>query len=363
MVPQAAKAKNSGNRPAPVTTSDPKRNEAVGGEAPRAMGGVGLGFSTVTEVRQSSPQGQNAAALSGATMGSAAAGHFFQVTYRDEYHPARPNSYEAYCKERLDKKKLDQVKRELGRRQREQERELWFVRHLRSEESGTVAQPESERDVDRQPKHTSEDVTKNAVEGQFEDAAGPRGGLGFSRAGLGYSRGATSEARVGPGELQASGGVDRGEADQKKAQVPTVALDEFGREVPREPAPKQDARRSEVDDELQEEVKGECAEKYGPVTKCVIYEVTGRVAPEEAVRIFVQFEREEGAGKGRGAWAVVFDVSVLYALGRLPLYSQLNENVDNAALAGLSGRFFGGRKVKATLYDETKFERMDLTGQ
>ncbi|RLN80574.1 hypothetical protein BBJ28_00000173 [Nothophytophthora sp. Chile5] len=306
MVPQAAKAKNSANRPAPVTTS---------------------------------------------------------VTYRDEYHPARPNSYEAYCKERLDKKKLDQVKRELGRRQREQERE----------ESGTVTQPESERDVDRQPKYTSEDVTRSAVEGQFEDATGPRGGVGSSRAGLGYSRGVTSETRVGSGELQASSGENRGEADQKKAQVPTVALDEFGREIPREPAPRQDARRivllqnmvgpGEVDDELQEEVKGECAEKYGPVTKCVIYEVTGRVAPEEAVRIFVQFEREEGAGKGRGAWAVVFDMSVLYALGRLPLYSQLYENVDNAALAGLSGRFFGGRKVKATLYDEAKFERMDLTGQ
>lgn len=55
----------------------------------------------------------------------------------------------------------------------------------------------------------------------------------------------------------------------------------------------------EVDDELQDEVKGECSETYGPVTKCVIYEVTGRVPPEEAVRIFVQFKNSRDATKGK----------------------------------------------------------------
>lgn len=54
----------------------------------------------------------------------------------------------------------------------------------------------------------------------------------------------------------------------------------------------------EVDDELQEEVKEECAEKYGPVEKCLIYEVKGRVSPEETVRIFVQFERQRDAEEG-----------------------------------------------------------------
>ncbi|KAJ0405719.1 hypothetical protein ATCC90586_005877 [Pythium insidiosum] len=48
--------------------------------------------------------------------------HFFQATYRDEYHPSRPNSYEAFCEERTAKQKLEQVKRDLERRQREQER-------------------------------------------------------------------------------------------------------------------------------------------------------------------------------------------------------------------------------------------------
>jgi splicing factor 45 len=54
----------------------------------------------------------------------------------------------------------------------------------------------------------------------------------------------------------------------------------------------------QVDDELQDEVKGECSETYGPVIKCVIYEVTGRVPPEEAVRIFVQFRNPGDATRG-----------------------------------------------------------------
>ena len=55
----------------------------------------------------------------------------------------------------------------------------------------------------------------------------------------------------------------------------------------------------EVDDELKDEVKGECSEKYGPVTKCVVYEETGKAVPEEAVRIFVQFTNFEDATKGK----------------------------------------------------------------
>ena len=55
----------------------------------------------------------------------------------------------------------------------------------------------------------------------------------------------------------------------------------------------------EVDDELEDEVKGECSEKYGPVEKCVVYEMTGKVVAEEAVRIFVQFTNSEDATKGK----------------------------------------------------------------
>lgn len=85
--------------------------------------GVGLGVSSTTEVRIPHEQLQLPVAEEATGMQ-----HFFQATYRDEYNPARPNSYEAYCEERNNKKKLEQVKRELDRRQREQDEEVgWEV--------------------------------------------------------------------------------------------------------------------------------------------------------------------------------------------------------------------------------------------
>ena len=53
----------------------------------------------------------------------------------------------------------------------------------------------------------------------------------------------------------------------------------------------------EVDDDLEPEVKEECNGKYGDVSKVVIFEMPN-VAPEEAVRIFIEFKRVESAIKG-----------------------------------------------------------------
>ncbi|CAI5703457.1 unnamed protein product [Peronospora effusa] len=365
----------------------------------------------------------------------AVGGHFFQATYRDEYQPARPNSYEVFCKERKEKKKLEQVKRALSRRQKEQEREgklereklakdlaegrapnmklpapagrgrgmtmpAWMRKKI---EENAASQPESERDVDRE--HEPGEVAK-FIEEQFEDAAEPRGGLGFSADGIGFSSsfGSSSSAvpdaiaRAAAGEpnlqLRVSSLRD-GDRDSKHRRSTqnrhsnAPMMDEFGREVRHKVqhrsedqsteihdegrtsfrsynshgsgsesrAPDEKRRRTsgwdsrsphktsltsrvvllqnmvgpgEVDEELQDEVKGECSETYGPVAKCVIYEATERVSPEEAVRIFVQFTNPGDAAK---------------------------------ALTGLHGRFFGGRKVKAVYYDESKFERMDLKSQ
>lgn len=83
----------------------------------------------------------------------------------------------------------------------------------------------------------------------------------------------------------------------------------------------------EVDDELEDEVASECA-KYGTVTRVLIFEITEPNFPaEEAVRIFVQFERSEQTTK---------------------------------ALIDLEGRFFGGRVVHATFYEEERFDNNEL---
>ncbi|XP_041935138.1 splicing factor 45 [Alosa alosa] len=83
--------------------------------------------------------------------------------------------------------------------------------------------------------------------------------------------------------------------------------------------------RGEVDEDLEAETKEEC-EKYGKVTKCVIFEIAN-VTDDEAVRIFLEFERVESAIK---------------------------------AVVDLNGRYFGGRVVKACFYNLDKFRVLDL---
>ncbi|CAJ1054273.1 splicing factor 45 isoform X1 [Xyrichtys novacula] len=86
--------------------------------------------------------------------------------------------------------------------------------------------------------------------------------------------------------------------------------------------------RGEVDEDLEGETKEEC-EKYGKVVKCVIFEIA-EVLDDEAVRIFLEFERVESAIK---------------------------------AVVDLNGRYFGGRVVKACFYNLDKFRILDLGEQ
>jgi G-patch domain len=95
----------------------------------------------------------------------------------------------------------------------------------------------------------------------------------------------------------------------------------------------------EVDDELEEEVTEEASSKYGPVKQVLIYEcivpasegpgssTAPTIAPEDAVRIFVEFSDQTSADK---------------------------------ALAGFNGRFFGKRQVTAEFFDEAKYDKLDL---
>lgn len=82
----------------------------------------------------------------------------------------------------------------------------------------------------------------------------------------------------------------------------------------------------EVDDDLDPEVKDECNTKYGDVARVIIREVS-EAAPEDAVRIFVEFKRIESAIK---------------------------------AVVDLNGRFFGGRQVKAGFYSSEKLDSLQL---
>lgn len=127
-----------------------------------------------------------------------------------------------------------------------------------SEENAAASQPESERDVDR---GRGVEITATAAEGQFEDAAEPRGGLGFSTRGIGFSsssaasssmaggftRGTKDESTSRPhyGDFNGSRypSNDKGTADRQTSRSPM--LDEFGREIRQEPKRRHDDRHND----------------------------------------------------------------------------------------------------------------------
>lgn len=86
----------------------------------------------------------------------------------------------------------------------------------------------------------------------------------------------------------------------------------------------------EVDEDLEEEVGNELT-KYGTVEDVMIFEVTTPgYAPEEAVRIFIKFDRAEAATR---------------------------------ALVDLQGRFFAGRQVRVAFFSEDRFDKQQLAPQ
>jgi len=86
----------------------------------------------------------------------------------------------------------------------------------------------------------------------------------------------------------------------------------------------------EVDEDLQEEIEEECG-KFGSVERVIIYQERQSEADdaEIVVKIFVEFGASEGAQRARDA---------------------------------LHCRFFGGRRVSATIYDQDLFDHNDLSG-
>lgn len=83
----------------------------------------------------------------------------------------------------------------------------------------------------------------------------------------------------------------------------------------------------EVDEELQVETAEECA-RFGTVLKCIVHEYTRPgTRAEEAVRVFVKFQDAGAAMKAKSE---------------------------------MDRRFFGGRVISATFFDEDKFSKNEL---
>nr|CCA22716.1 conserved hypothetical protein [Albugo laibachii Nc14] len=290
---------------------------------------------------QNVPDGQNVPAV-GDIQRETLVNTFFQSNARDEYDPARPNSYEVYCEERTNKKKLDKVKRDLEKRQRVQEEEAkkeraklvkdveagkvpslgtgrgrgmtlpaWMQKKI-SESANAESDLPEERDQESVP----------TVSGQFDDP------VVHSEA-ESLNKSCSKDVRDQEGQTSQTPIQELTLSTPKSSAVTNSAPNRRkGKTVPQRSRVillQNMVTPDEVDDHLGSEVKEECSQKYGPVRNCIIYKV---VSHPEAIRIFVEFENVQDADR---------------------------------AVAGLNGRFFGGRKVLATNYNESKFRRLDFS--
>ena len=306
----------------------------------------------------------------------------------DPYDPSRPNDYLLWCEERLERKRLDKLADDNRHKMAEGERARLDMERERSEamESRDVQRLQVSmgagrgrgRGLSNLPAWMAQYATtlssspveaeSGAVSGQFDSQDNDVEGTAASRimTKMGFSQG-EGLGRDGQGILnplehrRVSGNGSSGatalivldEQDRMRAASRAIAAKlaltdpDLVSPSPANSSSVVNKKRlglfsnpssvvllknmvgpGEVDDMLAEECKQECS-KYGPVDTCVIFEVTDNpdCPAEECVRTFVCFEKQESAVR---------------------------------AFREMNGRFFGGRQIAASFYDEGSFSRRDL---
>ncbi|XP_063888356.1 splicing factor 45-like isoform X1 [Scylla paramamosain] len=282
----------------------------------------------------------------------------------NEYDPLWPNDYEKVVKDMRERRDREEEETRLKEREERDKKR----RDRNVEESSGFArlrEPEEEEEEEERPRRGAGAAIAPPPSLGAEEGAVPGGAKGANFSGMGGSTVAAKiMAKYGFKEGQGLGKSEQGivralevEKTSKRGGRIVHESDEPPPPAPMMPPPiappprpapqseKPEAKMAhilrnpskvallrnmvgpgEVDDELEPEVREECNGKYGAVVQVVIFEIP-KAVPEEAVRIFVEFQRVESAIK---------------------------------AIIDLNGRFFGGRQVKAGFYDHENFKAYRL---
>lgn len=110
----------------------------------------------------------------------------------------------------------------------------------------------------------------------------------------------------------------------------------------------------DVDEMLQEEIQEECS-KYGSVDRVVIYNEKQSENEDDDAEIIVKIFVEFTASFGK---FLVF--LLLQIVSKLCLFITIAE--AEKAREALNGRYFGGRLVRAEVYDQSLFDHQDYSG-
>ncbi|KAK1303597.1 hypothetical protein QJS10_CPB11g01774 [Acorus calamus] len=237
----------------------------------------------------------------------------------EEYDPARPNDYEEYTRERKRRLVEAEKKKELERRRKEEE-ERERERERREREAAAERAERAEKDLNISGEEAWKRRAAMSGGGNVvpRSPSPPMDGDGFAigksgTAGLGVGAGGQMTAaqrmmaKMGWKQGQGLGKQEQGittplmaKKTDRRAGVIVNASESKMEKKPKSvnfSSPPTKVGPGEVDDDLEDEVASECA-KYGTVTRVLIFEITEQGFPaEEAVRIFVQFERSEETTK------------------------------------------------------------------